>query len=213
MSIGTEAGRTSRSTPGAARRLAEALNELPREIGTNAAARSTLADQMQRWIVEEVLAPELAPRAPVLELRPDEPLESALDRHLEDPVPGSTWVRSTEALLTALIEIAIQRSVAARARHGRPILRIGDTSMVLSELPTVADVEVCSGETAAGRRCIVLTRADRVLASAQLLEAAGLQDVPVDSAARFAARLIDVASEFDPDRRDDIIAALNARAL
>ena len=85
--------------------------------------------------------------------------------------------------------------------------------MVLSELPTVADVEVCSGETAAGMRCIVLTPADRVLASAQLLEAAGLQGVTVDSAARFMARIIDVASAFEPDRRDDFIAALNARTL
>ena len=61
----------------------------------------------------------------------------------------------------------------------------------------------------AEERCIILTRNSRVLASAQLLEAAGLDGVEVDSASRFAARLIDASAGFEPDRRDGLIGEIN----
>ena len=213
MSIGTEAGRTSRSTPGAARRLAEALNALPREIGIDAAARAGLADQMQRWIVEVVLAPELAPRAPAIAVRPGEPLERALDRHLDVMAANSAWARSAERLLIAALDVVLPGKATTEKARPRRDLRLGDTSIALSELPTLADVEACAAAIEAGMRCLILTPSHRTLASAQLLEAAGLHDVDVDSAARFVSRIIDVASAFEPTRRNEFIEALNERSV
>ena len=211
--MGTEAGRTSRSTASAARRLAERLNSLPQEIGADAAARARLADQMQRWIVLEVLVAELRPVERRIAVRPGEPVERALCRYLDDPEDDRPWIRIAGRLLAATTEVVTE---VARD-HGDPVQRalpdnqihLGDTTIVLAELPTLADVEVCQLAVEAEQRCVLLTREERVLASAQLLEAAGLEAVEVDSVSRFTARLIDTSAGFEPDRRDRLIAELN----
>ena len=59
--MGTESGRTSRSTVSAARRLAARLNDLPQSVAADSERRAHIADEMQRWIVVEVLARELGP--------------------------------------------------------------------------------------------------------------------------------------------------------
>ncbi|MYD66560.1 MAG: DUF4928 domain-containing protein [Chloroflexi bacterium] len=206
-SIGTEAGRTSRSTPGAAQRLAARLNELPATIGNDRGQRADRADRMQRWIVNEVLARVLAPRGPAIEILDGEPLERALNRHLDDAAGDITWVRAAERLLAATIDVVTRD---ADVPHGDQ-LRLGDTALVLSELPTMADVETCAAAVADQMRCLLLTPNARVLASAQLLEANELDAVEVESASRFVARLIDIPGRFEPVRRDEMIHTLNER--
>ncbi len=175
--MGTEAGRTSRSTTSAARRLAERLNDLPQEIGADAAARAHFADQMQRWIVLEVLTAELMPVERQIAVQPGEPVERALRRYLDDPEDDRAWIRIAARLLAATIEVVTE----AAKGHGDPVqraqpgnqVRLGDTTIVLAELPTLADVEVCQLAVEAEERCVLLTCEKRVLASASATGSSG----------------------------------------
>ena len=214
-SMGTEAGRTSRSTPAAARRLAERLNLLPPRIAADQATRTELANEMQRWIVEEVLTTQLRSAKPAIEVRPGEPLGLALSRYFDDLPDDFPWRRSAARLLAAAVEVVTQGGKASQeagpdlAPEG--VLRLGDTTVVLSELPTLADVEACQTAVAAGMRCLLLTPDNRVLASAQLLKAVGCPNVEVDSTTRFVSRFVDTAGEFQTRGRDEFVAAINER--
>lgn len=212
-SMGTEAGRTSRSTPSAARRLAGRLNSLSRETATDPSARAALADMMQLWIVDNVLSPQLRQDARlVLTLRPSEPTEHALTRYV-DAFADDTWKQSATRLLAAAAEAAIPHDVSTQGLERRNVqegaIDLGDTSIIVSELPTFADIETCKAAIARGMRCLLLTPHDRSLASAQLLEAAGLSSVDVESLTRFVARLVDVASGFEADVREKLVKEIN----
>ena len=211
-SMGSEAGRTSRSTPSAARRLAHRLNALSREMAADPTARASLADGMQLWIINEVLYPQLGQhsRLPVLRLDPGEPTELVLEDYFHNLVDCS-WRQATTRLLTAIVAILPKTSAGNSQRwtiHEGPIT-LGDTLVVVSELPTFAEIETCADALASGMRCLLLTPHERSLASAQLVEAAGLSRVEVDRATRFLARLIDVASRFEPDAREEMGRRIN----
>ena len=60
---------------------------------------------------------------------------------------------------------------------------------------------------------MLLTPEDRLLASAQLLEAVGLEKVEVEGASRLVARLIDIASGFESHARDELVAKINSSSL
>lgn len=214
-SMGTEAGRTSRSTPAAARRLSDRLNALPRQTAIDPSTRAVMSDKMQLWIVEKVLAPQLRGDAgPTVSLNPREPLEHALRRYF-DRLADRPWKQTASRLLVTAAEVAVRTETPVRwperGRTERDALDLGDTSIVIAELPTFADVETCEAALAAGKRCLLLTPEDRLLASAQLLEAAGLSGVEVDSATRFVARLIDLACRFDVHVRQELIDEINQR--
>ena len=214
-SLGTEAGRTSRSTPAAARRLAERLNALPRELVEDPAARAALADKMQLWIVEEVLGPQLKlddKRA--LSIDSGEPSERAVRRYLDRLAGDNLWKSGATRLLIAATEASGRPGTVPNPSRSRrtqaSVIQLGDTSIILSELPTFADIETCKAILDAGTRCMLLTPEDRLLASAQLLEAAGLERVEVDGASRFVARLIDISSGFEGHARDELVAKINS---
>ena len=216
-SMGTEAGRTSRSTPAAAHRLAERLNELSRQQASEPRQRAALADAMQRWLVEEVLAQQLIrDEKRLLILRTTEPLEHALNRYFEE-LADSSWRQAATRLLVAVIESVIQvRTLTLDRPSPKPTentFSLGDISIVVSEIPTFADMETCEDILTMGKRCLLLTSEHRSLASAQLLEAAGLNLVEVDSATRFIARIIDVASGFEAHGREELMEKINKRLL
>ena len=134
-------------------------------------------------------------------------------RYLDDAQDPRPWLHVAARLLAAITEAVAEpeeryeRLVWAASAEGR--FRLGDTTLVLSELPTLAQVEACRSAVEAEERCVLLTQDNRIVGSAQLLDAAGLTQVEVDSVSRFAARLIDVVADFDPERRDELIAEIN----
>ena len=147
-SLGTEAGRTSRSTPAAARRLAEKLNALPRELAEDPAARAALADKMQLWIVEEVLAPQLKlDDQRMLSVDSGEPLERAVRRYLDRLAEDNLWKSGATRLLIAATEASGRLGTMTKPSRSRrtqaSVIQVGDTSVILSELPTFADIETC----------------------------------------------------------------------
>ena len=214
-SMGTEAGRTSRSTPSAARRLAGRLNSLSRETATDPAARAALADMMQLWIVDNVLSPQLSQDSRLaLTLKPGDPIQHALTSYM-DALVDYSWKQSATRLLAVAAEAAIPRDASTqdveRWNVQEGVINLGDTLIVVSELPTFAEIETCNAALATGMRCMLLTPHDRSLASAQLLEAVGLSSVEVESLTRFVARLIDVASGFESDVREKLVKEINQR--
>ena len=217
-SLGTEAGRTSRSTPAAARRLAERLNALPRELVEEPAARAALADKMQLWIIHAVLAPQLKPDGDSsLSIDSGEPSELAVRRYLDQLGDVGMWKIGAARLLIAATEASGWIETAPHEERSRgtqaSVVQIGDMSIILSEIPTFADLEACRAVLDVGNRCMLLTPENRSLASAQLLEAGGLRNVEVEAASRFVARLIDIASGFERHARDELVAKINSHLL
>ena len=213
-SMGTEAGRTSRSTPAAARRLATLLNELPHEIGSDSTARTNLANAMQAWIVNEVLAPQLQRTELAIVVRPGRSLRDAIDRFCDDSSRKTgSWAQVASSLLTKVVAVAARADTKIQLgkQYGKSsrTLLLGDASIVVSALPTLADIEACRNAISADRDCLLVTRSDRVLASIQLLDAAELQCVEVESLSRFLSRMIEYESRFNADRKNELIGEIN----
>ncbi len=72
-SLGTEAGRTSRGTPGAARELVDSLNSFDIELA-DSDKRNELADVLQRWLIENPIAEFFAQQRLEVELDPRYPV-------------------------------------------------------------------------------------------------------------------------------------------
>lgn len=214
-SMGTEAGRTSRSTPSAARRLAERLNHLPSSLGQGPETRAAMADVMQRWIVEHVLVPEFRRARPTLRWGERESLGSALRRYLAAAAEDEPWthvaVRLTGAVLSDLSDEfrpQIRTTVERRSDDGD--VWIGDMVVLISALPAYEDVALCRRALAEDRGCLLLVPADRVAASAQLLAAAGIDDTEVQALDAFLGGLITVVARFDDRQARELIANVAA---
>ncbi|MDP3209642.1 MAG: DUF4928 family protein [Rhodoglobus sp.] len=214
-SMGTEAGRTSRSTPSAARRLAERLNHLPPGLGQGPETRAAMADVMQRWIVEHVLVPEFRRARPTLRWGEREGLGSALRRYVAAAAEDEPWthvaLRLTAAVLSNLSDEfrpQIRTTVGRRSDDGD--VWIGDVVVLISALPAYEDMALCRQALAGGRGCLLLVPADRVAASAQLLAAAGIDDTEVQALDAFLGGLVAVAARFDDRQARELIANVAA---
>jgi len=182
-SIGTEAGRTSRGTLPAVRRLADSLNDLaPLIEPLTVEERGRLADAMQRWIVENPIRAyfERQKLAPPLDARHASPanvtaiLAAAADRNQAGPV-AQHIIGAKLALRYPGLEVenySYSTADAPTNRHGDFV--VGDTVFHVTMTPSPAVIEKCERNTRDGYRPLLLVPDSKREGASQMAESMGL---------------------------------------
>lgn len=205
-SLGTEAGRTSRSTPGAARRFAKLLNQLSESEFKRPAARAQFADVAQRWIVNHILSSELS-IVPISLDADSGILSVSIEISVNDLGERLTWRRAAAAILRAATDAAYPTADAFRHSNNDNDATIGDTAFIVADLGSAEALERCRHALSMDMKCLLVVPQDRVVGSEQLVEAAGLSSsVEVEGVGRLVSRIIDSVSEFDPDSRRELLS-------
>ena len=207
-SVGTEAGRTSRSTPGAARRLAKALNEIPKDEASSRQQRALLSDTMQRWIVQEVLAELLQPSLPPVEVTLTVGSAVALKRFVDAASVSFGWYPTVRAMFAELGGRYFSDDFLETEEDGSQIW-IADMAFLFGEIPTMSHAELARGIVRGRHQCTLIVPGNMVVGSRQLMSADGLGAmVDVHAAEDYLAVLIDCLASYGLQDKKQILMEL-----
>ncbi len=202
-SLGSEAGRTSRSTPAAARRLAARLNRIHEEDGRDAGRRGQIADVMQEWLVTNVLLNELS-RVSIPRVLLSERSAGVMQvEQWADLLTGqiNDWNRAAVGILAASCDVLLaeKHKIAAPLEdsEARADLQIEDTALIAADIPTPWVFKRCRAVLSNEMLCVLIVPEKRLAGACQLTEAEGLADsIDVESLGRFVIGLTRVKAGF-----------------
>ena len=205
--LGTETGRTSRATPKAATRLADALNELQLNDASEE-LRARLADVMQQWLVDHPLndywsRQRLEPNislAQTMATTIGELLSKAIERG--GTAPGAVAQHLVGAKLVLRFgeeSVPNHNYAAADTVTGRAgDFQIGDTIFHVTMAPGQLVIEKCQENLKDGFRAILLVPNERTDAARQLAALQGVEDhVEVLAIETFVGQNVEELSKFE----------------
>lgn len=204
--LGTESGRTSRGTPKAAKRLADALNALAPLGSASDAERSDIVDAAQRWIVDEPIKELFSRERLRFAYRPDSTLVSTIGAMLrvaeERKQSGCVAQHLVGAKLQLRfpdISVPAHGCTTADAQTGRSgDFQLGTTVIHVTVAPGSLVVEKCRQNIADGTRPVLLVPAGRQAGALANVAEGGLEDqVAVYSIEYFIAQNLEEISVFD----------------
>ena len=172
-SLGTEAGRTSRGTPGAARDLANRLNAFQAELReVDADERGRLANTMQRWLIENPISEFFGRQRLEVELDPRQPMQVNIAAILQAASLRSQAGPVAQHLIGAKLQLRYPRirianysvSTADAPSDRRGDYEVGSTIFHVTTAPSNEVIEKCGGNLREQYRAILLVPADRVAA-------------------------------------------------
>lgn len=201
-SMGSEAGRTSRSTPGAATRLADLINGLPGNEMNTIEVRLSVASIMQEWIVENILADHLAP-APLRLKTNTGALEKGVMALINQLENRSDWTDGVSRLVEATIRsvFSIDDDLPTVATKTGPLgveISLPSMRLLISAGPTTAVLDQFVVGAGGHQDSLLLVPERRVVGTKQLLDIAGhLDQIEVWSPEQFVAQIVRCASLFN----------------
>jgi hypothetical protein len=218
-SVGTESGRTSRGTVGAAAAYVEFLNQ-------SCAKKQLNLEVVERWWVDRIVEyfsskPFTLDRDPSRTFRAilEDLLEQAVKRQKESP--GTTYIGAVlqhligAKLSLALPESAIEHhgfSVADKVTGRSGDFLIEDTAIHCTTAPTDALLLKCQANLHAGKRPLVLTIRGGVEVAEFMAETKGIAGrVEVMDAVQFLATNLYEFSHFSASQRRVTMESLAAR--
>jgi len=217
-SLGSEAGRTSRSTPAAARRLATQLNRISAEDGSDPSRRSQIADVMQEWLVTNVLLKELARSNLPRISRPAGGVHAGQIEDWADRLAAQIddWRRVATSILMAACEVVLPEKCRASTplenMGTNPDLQIEDTALIVADIPTPWVFERCRAALSNDMLCVLIVPEKRLVGACQLAEAEGMSNsIDIDSLGRFVSGLVRQKAGFERASLRRLMAEIPAR--
>ena len=217
-SLGTEAGRTSRGTPGAARDLAERLNGFQRQLGTlSPQDRNCLADTMQRWLIDnpirefferQRLEVELDPRLPI-RANVAAILQAAQSRQQAGPVAQHLVGAKLQLRFPGATIPNYSVTTADAPSQRRGDYELGNAVFHVTIAPGEAVIRKCRSDLRANYRPVLLVTESSVAAASQMADNVGLgRKLWIASIESFVGQNVEEIAEFDGQRSESELRAL-----
>ena len=217
-SLGTEAGRTSRGTPRAARDLAERFNALRRQLSTlSSEDRNRLADSMQRWLLENPIREFFERQRLEVELDPRLPIRANVAAILQAAQGRKQAGPVAQHLVGAKLQLRFPRTripnysvtTADTPSQRRGDFELGNAVFHVTVAPGEAVIRKCHGDLSANYRPVLLVPDSSVAAASQMAENVGLgRRLWIASIESFVGQNVEEIAEFDGRRSEGELRAL-----